>query len=172
MAVWPPAPPSAPPSLSSGLSSAPKLVVAIPTAPPEVCAQLATEVDESAGSHLNSSSMWAAFGVDQLSYRACRSAEHAVTDRSGSRDDRAETETRKQQRVAHLADGVPRPMVQDRRERAAGGDERATVAPPDEVGRDGLGESGWIREREDDRPLRMPRHQAFAPAGPAVVLAA
>jgi hypothetical protein len=71
--------------------------------------------------------MWAAFGVDQLSYRACRSAEHAVTDRSGSRDDRAETETRKHQRVAHLADGVPRPMVQDRRERAAGGDERATL---------------------------------------------
>ncbi len=94
----------------------------------------------------------------QAGHGTRRRGEHTVADPAGSRDDRAQSQTRIQHGIIHLRDHVGHSLICDRSERAAGGDQRPPVSPGNQIGRVRLGPRRRIGEREDDRPLRMRRH--------------
>ena len=78
--------------------------------------------------------------------------------RAGSRDNGAQAQARIQHRVIHLPDDIGQPFVGDRREGAAGGDQR-----PPSVQQSGRPDwprpcAGGVTERENNRPLGVRRH--------------
>ena len=96
--------------------------------------------------------------VTRLETALGRRREHTVTNSTGLRDDSAEAQTGVQHSIIHLSDDVGYPLVSDRRERAARGDQRPPVSPGNQICGVRFGPRLRIGEREDDRPLRMRRH--------------
>ena len=83
-------------------------------------------------------------GRRKRSKRARRGHEHLVCHSRSAGDENAEREAREDVSVVDLRDADLLAVNLDRRERAAGADQGATVGPTEQIGRRGLGERGGV----------------------------
>ena len=99
-------------------------------------------------------------GVGESGDGVCGGGDHAVGDPAGAGDRDAEAEAGEDQRVVGLGDAIGALAADDRRERAAGGDQRPAVGPADEVLGQRLALRRRVGQRHDDRPLGVRGHLA------------
>ncbi len=86
--------------------------------------------------------------------------QHLIGNARGARGDHPQANPREDVGVVALGDGVGFILPHDRRERAAGSDQRIALGPGDDVLRGGFHAGGRVRQRHHDRTRAVFMHLA------------